>query len=208
MRSRPTVIVLAAGRGARFLGADHKLVQSLGTGTVLGTTLRHVIVSGLPTVVVTTDALAGLARRSVAARDVVVLPEVGSPDGGPLGMGYSIATGVSARPDAAGWLVLPGDMPMVQSTTLQALARQMADHPIVYAQYKGRRGHPVGFDAELYSELVVLTGDEGARRLVGRYPATGIEVDDPGVLIDVDTEADLEQLRKAPLDPRGDFIRR
>ena len=208
MRSRPTVIVLAAGRGARFLGADHKLVQSLGTGTVLGTTLRHVIVSGLPMVVVTTDALADLARRSVAARDVVLLPEVGSPDGGPLGMGYSIATGVSARPDASGWLVLPADMPMVQPQTLQALARHMEDHPVVYAQYKGRRGHPVGFDAELYSELVVLTGDDGARRLVGRYPAIGVEVDDPGVLIDIDTEADLEQLRNTPLESPGDIVRR
>ena len=59
------------------------------------------------------------------------------------------------------------------------------------------RGHPVGFAAELYSELVTLSGDEGARRLVARYPAQGIEVDDPGVLIDVDTEADLEQLRQA-----------
>jgi molybdenum cofactor cytidylyltransferase len=208
MRSRPTVIVLAAGRGARFLGADHKLVQSLGTGTVLGTTLRHVIVSGLPMVVVTTDALADLARRSVAARDVVLLPEVGSPDAGPLGMGYSIATGVSARPDASGWLVLSADTPMVQPATLQALARHLHDHPIVYAQYKGRRGHPVGFDAELYSELVVLTGDDGARRLVGRYPAIGVEVDDPGVLIDVDTEADLEQLRKTPLESPGDIVRR
>ncbi|MGE4051271.1 MAG: nucleotidyltransferase family protein, partial [Piscinibacter sp.] len=42
-----------------------------------------------------------------------------------------------------------------------------------------------------------LRGDEGARRLAARYPAIGVEVDDPGVLIDVDTEADLESLRVA-----------
>ena len=48
---------------------------------------------------------------------------------------------------------------------------------------------------ELYSELVTLSGDEGARRLVARYPAHGVEVDDPGVLVDVDTEADLEKVR-------------
>ncbi|HNJ82567.1 MAG TPA: nucleotidyltransferase family protein, partial [Piscinibacter sp.] len=63
--------------------------------------------------------------------------------------------------------------------------------------HKGVRGHPVGFSAELYSELVTLRGDEGARRLVARYPAIGVEVDDPGVLIDVDTEADLESVRLA-----------
>jgi molybdenum cofactor cytidylyltransferase len=68
---------------------------------------------------------------------------------------------------------------------------------VVFAQHKGVRGHPVGFAAELYSELTALRGDEGARRLAARYPAIGVEVDDPGVLIDVDTEADLESVRLA-----------
>ncbi len=195
MKTQSAVIVLAAGKGSRFEGGDHKLSQRLGAATVLGTTLRHAIASHLEVVVVTTQPFAELARRSVAARDVVVLPEVGTDDAVPLGMGYSIAAGVGAAPDASGWLILPGDMPLVQSPTLQAVARQLEHHPIVYAQHKGRRGHPVGFAAELYSELVRLTGDEGARRLVARYPAFGLEVEDAGVLVDVDTQADLERLR-------------
>ena len=68
---------------------------------------------------------------------------------------------------------------------------------VVYAQYRGRRGHPVAFAAELYSELIQLRGDEGARRVMARYPAHGQEVDDPGVLMDVDTAADLQAARKA-----------
>jgi molybdenum cofactor cytidylyltransferase len=195
MASRPAVIVLAAGQGSRFQGAEHKLLQHLGGGTVLGTTLRHAIASQLAVVVVTTESLADLARRSVAARDVVVLPEVGSAGQAALGMGHSIAAGVSARPHAMGWLVLPGDMPLVRPATLQAVAKQLAQHAVVYAQHKGRRGHPVGFAAELYSELVALTGDEGARRLVARYPALGLEVDDAGVLVDIDTDEDLEKVR-------------
>jgi molybdenum cofactor cytidylyltransferase len=111
-------------------------------------------------------------------------------------MGYSIAAGVGARPNASGWLVLPGDMPLVQATTLQAVARSLGQHPVVYAQHRGRRGHPVGFAAELYTELVRLTGDEGARRLLARYPSQGLEVDDPGVLVDVDTQADLESAQR------------
>jgi len=197
MKTQSAVIVLAAGKGSRFEGKDHKLSQRLGTATVLGTTLRHAIASRLEVVVVTTEPFADLARRSIAARDVVVLPEVGSDDSAPLGMGYSIAAGVGACADASGWLILPGDMPLVEPSTLQAVARQLEHHPVVYAQHKGRRGHPVGFAAELYSELVRLTGDEGARRLVARYPAFGLEIDDPGVLVDVDTLADLERLRSA-----------
>ena len=199
MDLRPAVIVLAAGRGSRFLGPDHKLAQSLGSLSVLGTTLRQVIASQLPVVVVTTEPLAEVARRSVAARDVVLVPEVGSAGQSGLGMGYSIAAGVLARPDAGGWLILPGDMPQIRPDTLQRVARELTAHAVVYAQYKGRRGHPVGFSGELYSELVALTGDEGARRVIARYPAFALNVDDPGVLVDVDTVADLDSVRRTGL---------
>jgi molybdenum cofactor cytidylyltransferase len=111
-------------------------------------------------------------------------------------MGYSIAMGVAARADAAGWIILPGDMPLVRPATLIAVARALTQHAVVCAHYKGRRGHPVGFAAELYSELALLRGDEGARRIVARYPALSLELDDPGVLVDVDTESDLERLRE------------
>jgi len=193
--SGPVVIVLAAGRGKRFGGRAHKLEQRLGSLSVIGTTLRQVLASQLPMIVVTTEAVAATVRHTVAARDIVVLPPVGTPGPEPLGMGYSIASGVSARPNATGWLILPGDMPMIRPETLQVVARELHNHTIVYAQHRGQRGHPVGFSAELYSELVTLEGDEGARRLVARYPAHGVEVADPGVLIDIDTEADLLQLQ-------------
>ena len=107
MTGRPAVIVLAAGKGSRFLGECHKLAQPLGGHTVLGHTLRHALASQLPVVVVTTEALAEVARGIVAARDVIVVPEVGTPGQAGLGMGHSIAAGVAARPNAPGWLMLP-----------------------------------------------------------------------------------------------------
>ena len=194
MQTEACIIVLAAGSGSRFRGKGHKLAQSLASDSVLGLTLAHALATQLPVVVVVTEALAPLARTLVAARDVVVMPEVGSQPG--LGMGTSIAAGVGARPQADGWLVLPGDMPLVRPATLLAVARELPCHAIVYAQRAGRRGHPVGFSAELFSELTQLSGDEGARRLVASYPAHGVEVDDPGVLIDVDTVEDVVRLRR------------
>lgn len=195
MRPQPVIVVLAAGRGSRFAGQSHKLVQNLGSASVLGQTIGHAIQSRLPVVVVTTQPLAAEATRWVARRDVVVLPEVGSPGSGPLGMGFSIAAGVAARSDGGGWLVLPGDMPLVRPSSLVRVAQGLAQHAVVFAQHRGRRGHPVGFAAELFSELVQLSGDEGARRLMARYPSQGIELDDPGVLVDVDTQDDLASVR-------------
>ena len=196
MSDLPTVIVLAAGGGFRFTGDGHKLAQNLRHSTVLGTTLDQVVASRLPAVVVTTAALADLAARHVASRDVIVLPAVDSMSPEPLGMGYSIAAGVAARANSPGWLILPADMPLVLPATLLAVAAQLGHHPAAFAQYRGRRGHPGGFAAELYSELMALSGGDGARRLLSRYPAAAVEVDDRGVLLDIDTESDLGLLRR------------
>ena len=199
MSSRPTIIVLAAGRGSRFLGSRHKLEQDIDGSSMFSCTLKNVLASRLPYLVVTTAPLEATACRHVSAQDVVVLPEV---DGrGKLGLGYSIASGVCARSCAPGWLILPADMPLVQPKTLVAVAQALEDHPVAYAQHRGRRGHPVAFAAELYSELATLSGDEGARRLTARYPSHGVEVEDPGVLIDVDTLEDLSALRAGRAQP-------
>lgn len=204
MNERPAIIVLAAGLGSRFQDAGHKLSQPLGSSSMLGATLTHATSSGLPVVVVTTETLVEEAARHVARQDIVVLEAASRAVEGRrelravnarLGEGAAIAAGVSARSTARGWLVLPADMPLVQSATLLQVAAALRDHTVAYAQLHGQRGHPVGFNAELYSELVTLQGDEGARRVVSRYPAHPVEVDDPGVLVDVDTVSDLERVR-------------
>lgn len=187
MSSSIVIVIPAAGQGRRFGGAVHKLLQPFGEGTVLTTTLRAALVSGLEVVVVTTAALAAEAARLLPRRSVISTSDADAA----MGMGRTIATGVAARSDASGWLVLPADMPLVRPSTLRAVAQALSQMPVTHAQYRGRRGHPVGFGAELFSELRMLSGDEGARRLLARYPAQAVEVDDPGVLLDVDTAEDL-----------------
>ena len=191
MSERPVVVVMAAGRGNRFAGASHKLVQALGASTVLGTTLAQVMESRLPCVVVTTPALEPEAARVVARRDLVVIPQQEADKG----IGHTMAAGVQARAQAPGWLLLPADMPLVAAGTIAAVAQALPQHTAVVAQHHGRRGHPVGFASGLYSELMSLVGEDGLRRLLARYPAHGVEVADAGVLFDVDTEADLEAAR-------------
>ena len=117
-------------------------------------------------------------------------------------MGTSIAAGVQAacRFAPAGWSC-PATCRWSQPATLLAVARALDHHAVAYAQHRGRRGHPVGFAAELYSELTELSGDEGARRLVARYPAFAVELDDPGILVDIDTAGDLDALRRGFVEP-------
>ena len=188
MKNEPAVVVLAAGAGSRYHGTRHKLSEQLGGDSVLVRTLHNALASGMSVVLVISEALIDEARGLVAPRDMVVV-DVRSQTG--WGMGDSIAAGVSIHASASGWLMLPADMPLVRPSSLRAVAEALDQQPIAFAQHHGRRGHPVGFAAELFSELVMLKGDEGARRLLARYPTAAVELDDPGVLFDIDTVDDL-----------------
>ena len=193
MINEPAVVVLAAGAGSRYHGTRHKLSEQLGGESVLVRTLRNAIASEMPVVLVISEGLVAEAWGLVAPADMVVV-DARSQTG--WGMGDSIAAGVSLHASAGGWLVLPGDMPLVRPDSLRAVAGALDQQPIAFAQYRGRRGSPVGFAAELFSELMMLKGDEGARRLLARYPTAAVELDDPGVLFDIDTVDDLAMAQR------------
>lgn len=189
---QPVVVVLAAGQGAPSSDSAHLLAQPLGHRTVLGQTLSHVLLSGLPTVVVTTPALAAEAGRTVAQRDIVTV----SPADIQRGAGGAVALGVSARAGAAGWLLLPGDMAQVSPASLLAVARALPGHAIVVPHHQGLAGHPLGFSAELFGELMVLHGDDGLRRLLRRFPQHALDLPDPGIRAAISTLHDLESARE------------
>jgi molybdenum cofactor cytidylyltransferase len=179
MPPRPTIVVLAAGAAAgrvlQLLGAKGDAAAA----RVLGRTVRHAIETGWPVVVVATPALAPVLATWVATRDLVVVDPATDPQAGQ----QLIAVGVAAQADADGWLLLPADCEQVRAASIQAVGRALQDSPVAYAQYQGREGLPVGFAAELFSELVTLDRDDAIRRLMSRYPARGIEVDDPAVVV-------------------------
>lgn len=181
---RPVVLVLAAGAGRRFQaagGIGSKLHAMLAGRPVLDWTLAAVQASGLPWTVVTADPAAA-----------------GRP------MGASIARGVAATPQAPGWLVLPGDLPLVSPALLQAVAQRLQQEAAPRAVVRprvadgaghGQPGHPVGFGPGWRAALLGLQAASGARALVAQAQAEGtlhwLDVADPGCVQDVDTPAAL-----------------
>lgn len=172
MSALPTVLVLASGRGARFAasgGTVHKLQADLAGKPVLQHTLDAVRASGLPW----------------------HLEDVGH-----AGMGDSIAAAVRATSGAAGWLILPGDLPLVQPDTLRQIANA-APSPVLVPVHQGQRGHPVRFAAECGPELMSLTGEKGAAGVFIAYVAMNLvaflAVDDVGIVTDIDTLDDLQR---------------
>ncbi|MNN34004.1 Purine catabolism protein PucB [compost metagenome] len=108
------------------------------------------------------------------------------------GLGGSIAAAVQASLDESGWLVLLGDMPFIAPQTLAVLAAAVRDEKISVAQYKGAYGHPVGFGRAFAGRLAALSGDRGGRHLFEEGNVLPVDVEDSGVLWDVDTPAALD----------------
>lgn len=170
-KNPPTVLILASGRGERFLasgGATHKLQALLAGKTVLQHTLDAVKASGLPWHV---------------------------EDAGHPGMGDSIAAAVRKTPDAAGWLVLPADLPLIKAETLLQVAAALQTNDVIQPVYSDglaeQRGHPVGFGRACLDKLLKLEGNKGAAGVLLAYDAMKLMVNDVGIVTDIDTVEDL-----------------
>jgi len=118
-----------------------------------------------------------------------------------LGMGRSLAAGFANPPSRFVFVGL-ADMPFVQPATLIRLrdqASDLADDTILVPVYRGERGHPVGFGKTWHATMRTLSGDEGARSLTRSANPVLFEVDDPGVLADLD-QAPPSRVAQSSLD--------
>lgn len=114
------------------------------------------------------------------------------------GIGNSISCAIRNIPDASAWVLALADMPFIASTTYTTLLQKLRHGASICApSYQGQRGHPVGFQKKYQQQLISLHNDEGARHIIKNHATelTTIEVDDPGILIDIDTRQDWEKLK-------------
>lgn len=184
-------LLLAAGRGSRF-GGD-KLMHRLADGDPL-------VLASARRLAAATDRMVALVRPQHASLHEALLgfgiEFVEVPDSD-AGMGNTLAAGIRATPQSAGWVVALGDMPRVRYETVREVAVALrAGAAIAAPFYCGQRGHPVGFARQWYDVLKGLDGDEGARRVLHAASTgiTRIDVDDPSCLLDVDTPQDIVQM--------------
>ena len=186
-------LVLAAGRGSRYrerIDEDKLLASSNGSPdapAVLALTLKALVGVVERTVVVTrTDNHALLAWLGEAA--------------GPLGaevfavqsngLGHSLAQAIARYPAAQGWLVVLGDMPYVRPESIRRIASEIDPDRLIVPCHQGQRGHPRGIGRNHRALLMALDGEQGAQGLFAGGSVVEIEVDDVGVLQDIDRPED------------------
>ena len=195
-------IILAAGRSARFRAAGgeeaSKLVAEFQGRAIVRRVAEEALASFARPVIVVT----GHAREEVeAALEGLPVTLAFNPDFA-SGLASSLKTGLAAARDAAGAVVLLGDMPKIRAGAIDALLEAFQKTPSALAvapTYAGQRGNPVLLSRALFSRVKNLEGDEGARRLLAAAEPAGIvEVPfaDDSVTLDIDTPADLTAARK------------
>jgi molybdenum cofactor cytidylyltransferase len=186
------IVLLAAGRSSRMGGPNKLLALFDGEPLVRRTAGRALGSKAASTIVVT-----GHQRERV--RSVLGGLEVELADNPDFadGLASSLKAGIAkVAPDAAGAMIVLGDMPGVSSRDLDSLIdafRRSGGHAVVRASHQGKRGNPVLLPRSLFAAVAQLEGDTGARHLV---EAEGLDVIDveigQGASIDVDTREALE----------------
>lgn len=189
-------IVLAAGMSRRM--GRLKSLLPFGGGTVIGCVLETLRAApSIDSAIIVTGNRADEIEAAVAGDDVRFVWNADFAVGEMLS---SVQAGVRAlSPEISAWLLMPGDLPLVQSQTIEALCKFWEDTraSIVVPSYGERRGHPVVFNGGLREDVLALEPHETLRTIVQRERAAGkiveVPVSDAGIHLDLDTPEDYER---------------
>ena len=188
-------VVLAAGRSTR-MGRQNKLLSPIEGKPMVVRTVAALRKCALGRITVVLGHQAEKLRQALPARKLRFALNKQYREG----MASSIRCGIAAlddNVDAA--LIVLADMPRVQPQTVASLIaalRPEEGRTIALPRYRGKRGNPVLFARQHFEELMALDGDQGAKELLVAHAEAVIEVavDDPGVLVDVDTKEMLRDM--------------
>lgn len=182
-------IVLAAGASSR-MGRPKAFLPMAPGGTMLGRVLGTLADAGIDPLIVVArtrfDPASAWSDSRAAGVRVVVNPD---PERGQLS---SFVCGIDALDPAAPCALMTlVDVPLVRPASVAALVRAWrgAQVMLVRPVHGGRHGHPVIFGRRLLDALRRADCSEGAKPIVRAFASQGLEVpvDDPGVLVDLDT---------------------
>ena len=185
---RIAALVLAAGRSQR-MGEKNKLLIKLDGQSMITRVVGQIAAAALDPCIVVTGHEAADVRAALGGSSVIFIH---NPDYA-QGLSGSLRAGLKALPqDVDGVLICLGDMPDVRAAHLQKLIAAfdpVEGRTICVPTYQGKRGNPVLFGAQFFAEMMSVSGDAGAKHLIGEHSDLVCEVamEDAAILLDIDT---------------------
>lgn len=194
---RVAALVLAAGRSRRMAPLNKLLVPDEAGLPMVARVVDNVLASHARPVVVVTGYERERVEAALTGRPVLFAHAEDYAEG----LSASLKAGLAALPaDVEGVVICLGDMPLVAGPMIDRLISAFdpeEGRAIVMPTFRGKQGNPMLWSKEFLPEMMGITGDVGARHLVGKHADRVVEVEmaDDAVLRDFDT---TEALRKAP----------
>ncbi|HEY4886420.1 MAG TPA: nucleotidyltransferase family protein [Myxococcales bacterium] len=186
-------VVLAAGLSSRM--GLNKMLLELGGRTLVRRAVTTALSAGLDPVLVVLGhegdrvraELSGLPYTAVMNSDYA------------RGMNTSLRAGIAALPDdAAGAVVLLGDMPLVEASMVRALvtAHRRSGPKLAISTYGGVVAPPILYGRALFPELRALEAESCGKSVVRSHRAGAVELQwPPETLTDLDSPEDVERIR-------------
>ena len=200
MTARPlkvAAVVLAAGRSSR-MAPRNKLLELVDRKPVITHVVNAALGSGADPVIVVTGFEAERIGETLRGLKVKVVHNADYAQG----LNTSLRAGLKAlTPNTDGAIILLGDMPQIQSGDLNALIAALKDQESICVPVRsGRRGNPLLWGARYFPEMMVISGDMGAKPLMANYLEHVVEVpiNSDGIFADIDTTSQLARLRSKP----------
>lgn len=185
-------IILAAGSSRRM--GSQKLLMPYGDGTIIEKVVDHVLGSQLDQIVVVLGADHDKVRKVLGDRPVKYCHNKDHDQG----MFSSVVCGLRSVPAEAEAVLIylgdqPGIPPSVTDTVIEAYNEEL--YGIVIPVHSHRRGHPLLVDMKYRREIEKLDLEQGLRALRHHFPqdVLEVEVDEPGILVDIDTPEDYKK---------------
>lgn len=181
-------VILAAGQSRR-MGNINKLLAEIDGKPMLGHVVDAALASDASPVIVVTGHEPDRIKQALAGRDVTF---VHNPDYAE-GLSTSLRHGLSVLDQTIdGAVVCLGDMPGITPDHINQLIDAFDPddgHAICVPTFKGKRGNPVLWHRRFFSAMTEISGDVGARHLIGDNEEVLLEIpmDDNAILADLDT---------------------
>lgn len=194
-----SILIPAAGASSRMRGAD-KLLETVNGMSVLRRTALLATRQVQRVAVTVPDGGPHMAprRAELQGTGATMLPLPDAHEG----MAASLRAGAKWAGSTEGLMILLPDMPEITEDDLAAVRSAFAQDPtrVVRATgFDGTPGHPVILPQRLFAELSVLTGDEGARRVIAGEGVTPVRLPGRHAVTDLDTPEDWDDWRAGRL---------
>ena len=192
---RIAALILAAGQSRR-MGPVNKLLAEIGGQPIIAAVADAVLASRARPVVAVVGHQADRVRAALPGRKIEF---VDNPDYAG-GLSTSLRHGLLAlSADVDGALVCLGDMPRVTPAEIDRLIAAFdpaEGRAICVPTVRGKRGNPVLFARRFFEEMAAVSGDVGAKHIIGEAPELVCEVEMAGigVLDDIDTPQALAKV--------------